>query len=422
LWTRAGAPGGASDDVTLIRPPQVVAGRLMIAVIRTRDTSPTIVSAPTGWTLLDGPRLYGISSRNAVWIYYKVATASEPNSYTWDVGGAVTVGADYGFLHVFDVDDVKTPINASAFAVSNSLTPAQVTTTRANTQLLNIFFADEGDSGTRLFVPPSNLYEVFAIHDSSSTFYVENSRGVATSAGTTALSNYATSALTNNGYKATIAVAPATVPAVLNLTPSGSEISGDAVAAPLTFTPSSAETYHVGTMVDSGTVSVNLAPSAIEVYHVGIAIDSAVGLLKLIPSGVDTKVTAYVDSGTVRLTFTPKFQGTTYIDSTTVGLAFKPLGLDTLAAFDYVDPGIVLLRLSFSSTEVAPRGYVDAVTVGLKYTVITEHECLAHLRPQFQAEAFNRYSPIAYRHIYAADVYARWYGAVTTALPVPDPC
>src|SRR4051794_15746401 len=180
----------------------------MVAIIRTRNLSSPTITPPSGWTLLDGPRVFGNGNRNTVWTYWKIAGSSEPISYTWAVGGTV-LAYDFGIIHTFSVNDQITPINASAFAVSTSLTPPQVATTVPNTQLLSIILTDEGDTATRTTLPPSGESEVYSRHDVASSLFLEAGRMSLGSAGATSLGAYTTGALSFSALKVTIAVVPA---------------------------------------------------------------------------------------------------------------------------------------------------------------------------------------------------------------------
>ncbi len=73
-------------------PSGVVAGNIMLAQIVVYDGAGTNVpSTPAGWTVI---RHDTISSGNKItsWLYYKVATASEPGSYTWNIASQFAAG------------------------------------------------------------------------------------------------------------------------------------------------------------------------------------------------------------------------------------------------------------------------------------------------------------------------------------------
>ena len=83
--------GGAVTTLVIDKPTGVVEGDLMLACVRA-STDVNMSSAPSGWTLYSGFP-YKPSSFNSTWMYYKVAGASEPSTYTWTIdSGTRTVG------------------------------------------------------------------------------------------------------------------------------------------------------------------------------------------------------------------------------------------------------------------------------------------------------------------------------------------
>jgi hypothetical protein len=380
---------GPAAGVTLYRPRSVVQGRLMIAIIRTRNTSPTI-TPPSGWTLFDGPRTYGNANRNTVWTYWKIAGSSEPVSYTWVLSAGVV--ADFGAIHTFSVNDQITPINASAFAVSTSLTPPQVTTTVPNTQLLSIIMTDEGDTATRTTLPPSGESEVYSRHDVASSLFLEAGRMSLGSAGATSLGAYTTGALAFSAFKATIAVAPVTTPVGLLLTPSGAD--------------------SFPTSVDTGTLGLKLAASSAETI-------------------------SRSDVGTATLAFTPSFSNLRIVtDSGAVGVLFAPSASEVF--LHNTEFGTLPLKFDFSSVvsyapgdfatvlETLTVTYVEAAQVvldsGAIYLHLTEqyveHYCV--YSSNFEGYSYNRWTANL-RARWFSDLQNRWIGTLVEG-GEPNPC
>jgi hypothetical protein len=127
--------GGTSVVVTA--PSGVTSGDLLIAAVSTDGTSSTTLAAPAGWTLLDR----GIDSTGQVTlgVWYKIAGASEPGTYTFTWTGNQQA---YGWIMRFTGHNPSTPINASSFTAGSttSSTPPSptVTTTVANTMIIRI--------------------------------------------------------------------------------------------------------------------------------------------------------------------------------------------------------------------------------------------------------------------------------------------
>jgi len=144
--TRSGGPSGPAVShgaLIALRPanlkinvPALTAlNDVMIASIGVRPSTLTI-NPPAGWTqVVNTPQPAGNSQRQAT--YVKVATATEPASYTWTFSGAST-GAVGGIISFSGVD-TATPVNAFGGNVTPSAlthTANSITTTVTNTMLV----------------------------------------------------------------------------------------------------------------------------------------------------------------------------------------------------------------------------------------------------------------------------------------------
>jgi Bacterial Ig domain/Purple acid Phosphatase, N-terminal domain len=140
------APGFRSQSsmtngTTIAKPGGAVSGDLLLATLEV-DADPVTVTGPSGWTLLlDTVAARGTGSAFHAQVWYKVATASEPATYTWSVPGGTWV--DMGVLDYSGVN-TSSPIDASNGtydgSVSNASTNA-ITTTQAN-DLVVVLFID----------------------------------------------------------------------------------------------------------------------------------------------------------------------------------------------------------------------------------------------------------------------------------------
>lgn len=126
--TTAGNAGNAY--ATLPAPANIVAGNLLFAYLVVDDMSSAISITPAGWTLW---KSYQYSSHNNYgWVacYYKIATASEPASYSF---GSPTINAvSVACIQLSGVSQSNpfggiNPTNAKA----NSVTTTFATLTRA---------------------------------------------------------------------------------------------------------------------------------------------------------------------------------------------------------------------------------------------------------------------------------------------------
>jgi MSHA biogenesis protein MshQ len=136
------ALSGASVGSIQIGPPAGVAsGDVMLAVVAQRGGQiPMVQAAPTGWTLVQAAD----QSSLGVAIYNKVATGSEPASYTWTFGAN---GRSAGTIVAWRGVDTTEPISASAIqvnAASTTYSAPSITTTTAGSLLVAVYAAPHG--------------------------------------------------------------------------------------------------------------------------------------------------------------------------------------------------------------------------------------------------------------------------------------
>ena len=118
------ATGAPASSLTLNRPPGVQQGDLLLASVSARLSSSTSVAAPSGWALVrrdacSGPG--GVSLSLAT--YAKLATGSEPGSYTWGFGAASGAA---GVTIAYSGVDTARPIEAVSGTVSRNSRWAKV--------------------------------------------------------------------------------------------------------------------------------------------------------------------------------------------------------------------------------------------------------------------------------------------------------
>jgi hypothetical protein len=284
-------------------------------------------------------------------------------------------------MRVFAVDDVKNPINASAFAANATVVPPQVTTTRPNTQLFGFFAIQAGDWATRTFLPPAGESDLGLKRDATTNWVVEGSGATIAGAGTTSRGNYQTATgWFNNAYKMTIAVVPATVPAVLNLTPSsfeGNPSTVDSGTSRVGLLPGFAFGSELATFADSNVARVSLTPSVTE-FQVPI-LDSGSVYFDLQPSGQEFTGQQYTDSNTVRATLTPSVSDIygpfVFTDSGTALLTFTPSRftgvVQRVADDDFnratLGPNWATLPLYAGSPDITSNAYFHSATYSSAY-------------------------------------------------------
>lgn len=128
-------PGTSGTTIVVDKPSSVVAGNLMLAHLR--FMAGVITAIPTGWTTIDDPNSVDLPKSILAW---KVATGSEPSSYTFTFSSATNNRR--GVIIAFEGNDLITPINAQASSAQVSVVGAtgivipQVTTTARDVLLI----------------------------------------------------------------------------------------------------------------------------------------------------------------------------------------------------------------------------------------------------------------------------------------------
>jgi hypothetical protein len=137
-----------TNGTTVSRPSGVVSGDLLLATLEV-DADPATVSAPAGWTkLLDTVAAPGTGNAFHTQVWWKLAGASEPASYSWTVGGGPWV--DIGLQAYSNVSQTS-PIDVSggrdAGTTAAPTTPA-VTTSGPNELVVALFVNFDSGSWT----------------------------------------------------------------------------------------------------------------------------------------------------------------------------------------------------------------------------------------------------------------------------------
>ncbi len=203
--TSAGAASGVLS-LTIARPAATVVDDVMLAGIGVSADSPTI-TAPAGWTLVRQTNQTN-TTRNALAVFQRIATASEPATYTWTF--SASAGAAGG-IAAFSGADVQDPIDVELGQTNNNSTsqPApSVTTTAANEMVVT--FHTMASAAT--WTPPAGMTEAIdvasgglgAAGQSLQADYVQQATAGATGTKTATASNNR-----DRGNGQTIALRPA---------------------------------------------------------------------------------------------------------------------------------------------------------------------------------------------------------------------
>lgn len=133
-----GPPVIEPDTLTLTLPVPVntKSGDMLIALIST-DGDPTMTK-PAGWDIEDS-----IGGTAKSFIYRKLATGSEPVSYTWTLDGAEdAVGAIIRFVNVDPDDSIDAKVKSSG--TGSTVPVPAITTTVDGAMLLTIISLNDG--------------------------------------------------------------------------------------------------------------------------------------------------------------------------------------------------------------------------------------------------------------------------------------
>jgi hypothetical protein len=129
-------------SLAVTKPTGTIGGNLLIACVSLDGNAYSSLTAPSGWTLIQkGPQgVSPIAQTFGVW--YKIATASEPSTYTFTW---TPTEQAYAWIMRFSGHDATNPINASTAqsgsATSTAISPA-VTTSVPNAMILRLHASD----------------------------------------------------------------------------------------------------------------------------------------------------------------------------------------------------------------------------------------------------------------------------------------
>ncbi|WP_279636981.1 cell wall anchor protein [Corallococcus llansteffanensis] len=152
------ATGKSITSLTITKPAGTVAGDVLLARIINRNVVAAVATAPAGWTLLRSDQS---ASQIKAWVFYKVATASEPASYAFNLDLASYMA---GTLSAFSGADPTNPIDAQAGqkngTTASFITPALTTSTSNG---VAVWFGSQIWTGaacpTSPIVPPTGFAE-----------------------------------------------------------------------------------------------------------------------------------------------------------------------------------------------------------------------------------------------------------------------
>lgn len=141
-------------NFVLNKPSGTVEGDFLYALFMTYKTSAVSVdSVPSGWALIAERT---VSTYYHFWLYYKVAGASEPTSYTWSISTTAKLHAVCGCYTGGDfdpADPVDVFSNTQYITSNNICRAASMVVSAANSPL--IFFGGVYHTSAKTFTKPS---------------------------------------------------------------------------------------------------------------------------------------------------------------------------------------------------------------------------------------------------------------------------
>ncbi|WP_233595343.1 MULTISPECIES: cell wall anchor protein [Corallococcus] len=160
----------SNTSLTLAKPAGTVAGDVLLARIVNRNVVTAVATPPAGWTFLRSDQS---ASQIKAWVFYKVATASEPASYAFTLDSA-SASHLAGSISAFSGANPTNPIDAQTGQKNgnsaNLDTPALSTSTANG---VAVWFGSQLWSGTACpaspLVPPTGFTEPFDTCHANST-------------------------------------------------------------------------------------------------------------------------------------------------------------------------------------------------------------------------------------------------------------
>lgn len=144
-------PSSYTASLVLSMPSGAQAGDVLIAQVASRLPSGQTLTAPAGWTLIGS--MPGIDVAN--WAFYRVASASEPSSYTW-TWSAQPSGQNGGSISAWRGVDNSAAVDAALINTgrvnSASITAPSISPSSSSAMLLSLFATEQSGN----IAPPSD--------------------------------------------------------------------------------------------------------------------------------------------------------------------------------------------------------------------------------------------------------------------------
>lgn len=154
------ASGKSITSLAIAKPAGTVAGDVLLARIINRNNVAAVATPPAGWALLRSDQS---ASQIKAWVFYKVAGAAEPASYTFSIDLASNMA---GSLSAFSGVNTANPIdtqNGQKNGLTSSFTTPAITTSSSDG--MAVWFGSQIWAGAACpaspIVPPTGFTEPF---------------------------------------------------------------------------------------------------------------------------------------------------------------------------------------------------------------------------------------------------------------------
>ena len=296
--------GGPTTATTIGVPPGVQQGDILIAQITVADGSGLFVpNPPSGWTNIRHDSVNSIN-KLTTWLFYKVAGANEPASYSWTISSTWTAGVMGAWRGTSG-----SPIDNSSGATTASFSPVSASApslTPSNNGELQVYFY-----GAQAFVGPTvtlsgALTQRFDLKSSNEGFTLAFGELAAPGAGIGSPTYAATATLPGSAAMSAQAVLLVPAPKTATPTPTATTVPAQ------TATPTVSATSTAAGTASATPVPTPTAPSSLTFVAAGPLADYSgpvttitVGLPSGIQSGDILVAQIIVADGTASVVPTP---------------------------------------------------------------------------------------------------------------------
>jgi hypothetical protein len=140
-------------NATVNKPSGTAEGDILFAIVCAYATGITIDSVPSGWNWLESN---GSGTSDRYWLYYKIAGASEPSSYTWSLTATAKVRIVCSCYTAgdFNPSDPIDVVSNTDYRTNDSIVRA-ASMNVASTNSPLVFFASVCSTATKTLTKPS---------------------------------------------------------------------------------------------------------------------------------------------------------------------------------------------------------------------------------------------------------------------------